>query len=159
MMLLTRAKTCFFMRKTYIAANFAIRERMRMMSTYYPTYYGPLKNRGQDVLIDSKGIGKVGGKKVKLKIRRPNVKTKTEILPPLGKDFMNFKVMSGNEILLNLENVEYLRLSELINSLIELGKRKGQETHDWELHPYTKQALELLNKRIPQLDATHTSQL
>ena len=130
-----------------------------MVHTFYPTYNGPLKDRGQHVLTHSKNLGRVGTGKMKLKIRRPNIRAKTEILPPLGKDFINFKVMSGNEILLNLENIQYFRTSELINSFIELGKRKGQEKHDWEVHPYTKEALELLKTKIPQLNATHTSQI
>lgn len=35
--------------------------------------------------------------------------------------------MSGNEILLNLENYEHLRPSELCAALIELSKREGHE--------------------------------
>lgn len=133
--------------------------QLRMVHTFYPTYYGPLKDRTQHVILQSKRIGRVDGGKVKLKIRRPNIRPKTEFLPPLAKDFINFKVMSGNEILLNLENVQYFRTSELINAFMELGKRKGQEKHDWELHPYTKEGLELLKSKIPQLKADQISQL
>ncbi len=39
------------------------------------------------------------------------------------KDFINFKNMDGNEIILNLDNVENLRNGELISGLFELGKR------------------------------------
>jgi len=38
-------------------------------------------------------------------------------------DFMNFKEMSSNEILLNLDNNENLEASELIGGLIELSNR------------------------------------
>jgi hypothetical protein len=38
------------------------------------------------------------------------------------KDFINFKKMSGNEIILNLENVENLSNGELVSGLIELGR-------------------------------------
>ena len=132
---------------------------IRRVHTFYPTYNKYIMDRGQHVILNSKRIGRVDAKKAVLKIRRPAIKAKTEILPPLGNDFMNFKVMSGNEILLNLENVEYFRISELINSFIELGKRKDQELHDWEVHPYTKAALEKLKQKIPQLNAKHTSQV
>lgn len=39
--------------------------------------------------------------------------------------------MSGNEILLNLDNNENLAHSELISGLIELGKRDKDGKHDW----------------------------
>lgn len=38
-------------------------------------------------------------------------------------DFIDFKKMSGNEILLNLDNLEHLRRTEILNALVELGKR------------------------------------
>jgi hypothetical protein len=38
-------------------------------------------------------------------------------------DYVNFKKMHGNEIILNLDNVENLRNSELIGGLLELVKR------------------------------------
>jgi hypothetical protein len=45
-----------------------------------------------------------------------------EIKPP-QKDFIDFKKMTGNEILLNLENMDYFRTSEKINALLELSHR------------------------------------
>jgi hypothetical protein len=38
-------------------------------------------------------------------------------------DFLNFKIMTSNEILLNLDNVENLDHSELVGGLIELANR------------------------------------
>ena len=43
-------------------------------------------------------------------------------------DFINFKSMTGNEILLNLSNFENLRPSELSGALLELGKREGADS-------------------------------
>ena len=57
-------------------------------------------------------------------------------------DFMMFKEMCGNEILLNLENVDHLRHGELVSALLELGKRDKKEEHDWELHPWVRAAIE-----------------
>jgi len=45
--------------------------------------------------------------------------------------------MHGNEILLNLDNVENLRNSELIGGLVELVKRDKNQDHDWNIHPVT----------------------
>lgn len=43
-------------------------------------------------------------------------------------DFLNFKFMTGNEILLYLERVSELKPSEICGALIELGKRPGAES-------------------------------
>jgi len=45
-----------------------------------------------------------------------------------SNDFLNFKLMTGNEILLYLERSSELRTSELCGALIELGKRPGAES-------------------------------
>lgn len=61
--------------------------------------------------------------------------------------------MSGNEILLNLDNHENLANSELISGLIELGKRDKNNEHDWNLHPITAKCIKDLKLRIPTLNA------
>lgn len=38
-------------------------------------------------------------------------------------DYMEFKKMSGNEILLNMQNSKYFRDSEIVNALNEFSKR------------------------------------
>ena len=44
-----------------------------------------------------------------------------EVLPK--NDFIDFKKMSGNEILLNLENLKFFRKTEIINALYEICHR------------------------------------
>lgn len=61
--------------------------------------------------------------------------------------------MSGNEILLNLDNCENLRNSELVSGLIELAKRDKNKEHDWNNHPITVKCLESLRERLPRLNA------
>lgn len=39
------------------------------------------------------------------------------------KDFINFKLMTSNEILLNLENHKNFESSELVGGLVELSRR------------------------------------
>lgn len=51
-------------------------------------------------------------------------------------DFVNFKRMSGNEILLNLENPNLLRPSELCSALIEISKHEGSESINWNDHEW-----------------------
>lgn len=46
-----------------------------------------------------------------------------EHVPPTRYDFIDFKKMSGNEILLNLENTKFLRYTEKLMALFELSNR------------------------------------
>ncbi len=63
---------------------------------------------------------------INIPIRYRYVYRPTKTLPKLSAhDFLNFKNMTGNEILLNLENAEHLRSGELVGALMELGLRKG----------------------------------
>jgi hypothetical protein len=61
--------------------------------------------------------------------------------------------MSGNEILLNLDNNENLAHSELISGLLELGKRDKKNEHDWNQHPITAKCIKDLKTRIPVLNS------
>lgn len=69
-------------------------------------------------------------------------------------DFMNFRYMSGNEILLNMKNAEHLRHGELCNSLYELSRRielpanKGLKEIEWEKHEFVKRALNQTIKNL-----------
>jgi hypothetical protein len=62
--------------------------------------------------------------------------------------------MSGNEILLNMQNSQHFRNSEISNSLYELSRRISlpiNETHrkyDWERHEYVKHCIKIMLKRI-----------
>jgi hypothetical protein len=59
-----------------------------------------------------------------MKIIKHNIRANTvkKQLTPIH-DFINFKKMSGNEIILNLDNHENLANSEFVSALLELGKR------------------------------------
>ncbi len=56
--------------------------------------------------------------------------------------------MCGNEILLNLENAEYLRMGELIGGLTALGRIKNQQEHDWNEHPWTDKVFSRLKTML-----------
>lgn len=58
-----------------------------------------------------------------MKILKRKVQVRVDNQPIPLKDFINFKTMGGNEILLNLDNCENLRNGELISGLYELSKR------------------------------------
>jgi hypothetical protein len=69
-------------------------------------------------------------------------------------DAIDFKQMTGNEIILNLSNSEFLRKAELINGLYELSLRMGlkanTEVRDYDIigHPYIGKALQEAKKRM-----------
>jgi hypothetical protein len=70
------------------------------------------------------------------------------------KDYINFKEMSsGNEILLNLDNCDYLRNGELISGLIELARRDKNQEHDWNNHPIVLKCLGEVKQRLPRMNA------
>lgn len=73
-------------------------------------------------------------------------------------DFINFKQMSGNEVILNLENHEHFATSELIGGLLELGKRDRQYKFNWNNHPVTALAIADLKQRIGTMNARHVLQ-
>lgn len=69
-------------------------------------------------------------------------------------DYINFRLMSGNEILLNMQNSEHFRNSELSNALYELSRRiylpvnENFKEYNWERHEYVKHCMKVLLKRI-----------
>ena len=66
--------------------------------------------------------------------------------------------MSGNEILLNLDNNEHLSNSELVSGLVELGKRDNRRLHDWNTHPVSVKCIADFKKRLPQMACRHVLQ-
>ncbi len=86
-------------------------------------------------------------------IRTVRARARVSNQPVPIKDFINFKNMSGNEILLNLDNNENLAHSELISGLLELGKRDKKNEHDWNQHPITAKCIKDLKTRIPVLNS------
>ena len=63
-------------------------------------------------------------------------------------DYINFKKMSGNEILLNLDNSENLRNGELVSGLCELANRDSKKEFDWNTHPVTARCINELKGKI-----------
>jgi hypothetical protein len=68
-------------------------------------------------------------------------------------DYLNFKQMSSNEILLNIENHENFSRSELIGALIELSKRDKKHEHNWLEHPWTAPCIAKLKEMQSILNA------
>lgn len=90
----------------------------------YPTDFGRISKGPQNLII-----------------KKNNKPAKFMNQPIPLHDYINFKTMPGNEIILNLDNVENLRNSELISGLLELGKRDKLQEHDWNIHPVTQKCL------------------
>lgn len=84
--------------------------------------------------------------------------TRVDNQPIPIKDFMNFKNMEGNEIILNLDNVESLRNGELISGLFELGKRDADNKFDWNVHPTSAKCIKELKRRMGLLNSMNAQQ-
>ena len=64
--------------------------------------------------------------------------------------------MSGNEILLNLDNYENLANSEIVGALLELGRRDPGNEHDWNNHPITYKVIRDYKQRAHLFNFKHT---
>lgn len=79
----------------------------------------------------------------------------TNEMPPVH-DYIDFKKMSGNEILLNLQNAQYFRKTELLNAFNELSKRVNLPENrsvypDWTAHPYCAPMFKSISNCLDQL--------
>ena len=73
-------------------------------------------------------------------------------------DYINFKGMSGNEILINLNNVDNLGQQEMMAGLLELAKRDRKQQHDWNTNPITANCLQVYTQKVRGYNAKRTIQ-
>jgi hypothetical protein len=99
-----------------------------------------------------------GVKPLRVDLKTTMVRARVDQQPTPVHDYLNFKKMTGNEILLNLENNENLINSELVSGLIELGKRDTKREHNWNLHPTSAKCLADFKKRLPGMASRHVLQ-
>jgi hypothetical protein len=67
--------------------------------------------------------------------------------------------MTGNEILLNLENHQHFAITELLGGLYELGKRQPPKRIDWMIHPIVASAMSHLKDEIYGLTSKQLAQV
>ena len=86
-----------------------------------------------------------------------DMQSKSVNSPPLH-DYINFKSMPSNEILLNLSNYAKLRNSELISSIYTLTKRLNEDTkvttQDLQSHEWVKGGLSILIRDTGKMKVT-----
>lgn len=122
--------------------SFATNEQMRIYADRVNIKYPA--NFGKDIAAGPQMI-EVNKRNMPVRIDKQSI--------PLN-DYINFKKMlSGNEILLNLDNCDNLRNGELISGLIELGKRDKAQEFDWNSHPIVTKCLKELKHRLPRMNA------
>jgi len=103
--------------------------------------------------------GVQAGKPKSIKIIKHNTRAKgLKSQPTPLHDYINFKKMQGNEIILNLDNHENLANSELVSGLMELGRRDKEKKFDWNAHPVTYRCLSDMRQRIPCLNSKNLLQ-
>ena len=78
-------------------------------------------------------------------------------------DYINFKNMSGNEILLNLQNVEHLALTELLGALNQLvgipERERKRRDIKWMDNPIIQDCVWRLKANIPYMTARQLMQV
>eukprot|EP00347_Sterkiella_histriomuscorum_P012657 403367729 len=98
------------------------------------------------------GFGDISQGPQKIVLKKRNVQVRIDKEPIPLHDYINFKKMSGNEIILNLDNVLNLRNGELVSGLCELAQRDKNKEFDWNTHPVTFRCLNELKRRATQLN-------
>jgi hypothetical protein len=83
-----------------------------------------------------------------------------KFVPPPIHDYLNFKNMSSNEILVNLNNHEHLPDSELVGGMIELTSRaRTAPDVDWNEHHISAKCIADLKHRQSRMKAKHVAQI
>lgn len=91
---------------------------------------------------------------IRLRMKHIYAPKKNVMGPPPVEDYLNFKIMTGNEILLNLMNVEHFRNNELVEGLKYLSWVKGADAVDWNAHEVFAKVVLHTNKVLHQLEAS-----
>jgi hypothetical protein len=63
-------------------------------------------------------------------------------------DFLDFKNMTGNEILINLQHEKMMTTSERLNALLALYNRDRYLEYPWTSHPWFMSALDTWKGKI-----------
>lgn len=86
----------------------------------------------------------------------------TKQLTPVH-DYINFKKMTGNEILLNLQNVEHLTISEILgalNQVVQIPEEERLEKNiNWMEKPVIQDAVWKLKAHLPYMTARQLQQM
>ena len=98
-----------------------------------------------------------GPKNLKIReVTRPLYSLRYQPVPV--KDFLNFKKMTSNEILLNMENSENFTKTEMMGALMEIARRDRKQEFNWNEHPWVEPCLVKLKALQPNLSPKHLIQ-
>lgn len=140
-------------RSVIATPHFAFASRMHQKRLYIDKQYVTIPEGGLHLSLPGSGT-----RPASVNIKTYAKRARFTNQPTPIKDFINFKVMSGNEIILNLENHENMATSELISGLLELGKHDKLYRFNWNNHPITALALKDLKTRIGHMNAKNLLQ-
>jgi hypothetical protein len=133
--------------------GFASRYKMTRITANRQKITLPSPEEVKLVLPDSKQ------KKAHVKVHTTMRRALFETQPTPINDFINFKSMTGNEILLNLDNHSNFAITELLGGLHELSTRETPKRIDWMTHPIVKGAMQHLKERISGMTAKQLAQV
>ena len=68
-------------------------------------------------------------------------------------DYMNFKHMTGNELLINLQHCDHMTTGEMLNCLIALAKKDRDMEYPWITHPWFKNALTKYKLKLHKMNS------
>lgn len=81
----------------------------------------------------------------------PQLNLKPSVPPSKTHDFIDFRTLTGNEVLYNLQNAQHFRPYEYSNAFLALGTKKGAPVgYEWEKNAFVQTALAEGKRKIPQ---------
>ena len=153
-----------FMMMMQPAEKFGFASRMKSKRIYVDKtrILLPKNGRGDESVLNFRPLSTTKGVRnpslikmnVKSVTRRATVKRQATPL----HDYINFKGMSGNEILINLNNVENLGQQEMMAGLLELSRRDKGHKHDWNTNPITAKCIRTYVDKARGYNAKRTIQ-
>ena len=135
---------------------FGFASRMAQKRIYVDKNRLIIPKRGATEVLSFKKPWDPNSKGLNLKIRTLNKRATFTRQPTPIHDYINYKQMSGNEILINLNNSDNLGQQELIGGLLELAKRDDQEKFNWNNNPITAKCIRRYNDKIKGFNAKRT---
>ena len=81
----------------------------------------------------------------------PDLNLKPPVQSAKTHDFIDFRTLTGNEVLFNLQNAKHFRPYEYSNAFLVLGTKKGAPVgYEWEKNEFVQTALAEGKRKIPQ---------
>lgn len=154
--LLLKPSAAIYMLAPVTSFSFASRYQMKRLTADRQRLTMP---NPEDLKLVLPVHGEKPPRKATVKVHTTKRRALFEYQPTPIHDFINFKNMTGNEILLNLDNHKHFAITELLGALHELSTRPTPKRIDWMTHPIVAGAMAHLKDKISGMTAKQLVQV